>query len=92
MKRGYMNWDRALLPEPALLQRRDKLFRLLREKNLDALVVYGDVINADDRSLGAYRWGLCVLHLEQLHPCTGSILARRAWRAAGKITRMEVPP
>lgn len=48
MKRGYMNWDQELLPESALYQRRDKLFRLLREKELDALVVYGDVINADE--------------------------------------------
>lgn len=63
MKRGYMNWDRALLPEPALLQRRDRLFRLLREKNLDALVVYGDVINADElvdcSNYGPY-WCNCV--------------------------------
>ena len=50
------------------------------------------VINADDGSLGADWRSLYVLHLEQLHPCTGSELARRAWRATGKITRMEVPP
>lgn len=33
------------------------------------------VINADDGSLGADWRSLYVLHLEQLHPCTGSILA-----------------
>lgn len=33
------------------------------------------VINADDRSLGADRRRLYVLHPEQLHPCAGSELA-----------------
>lgn len=33
------------------------------------------VINADDRSRGADRRSLRVLHLEQLHPCAGSELA-----------------
>lgn len=63
MKRGYMSWDRELLPEPILNQRRETLFRLLREKNLDALVVYGDVINADElvdcSNYGPY-WCNCV--------------------------------
>ena len=48
MKRGYMNWDRELLPESALKQRRARLLQLLKEKDLDAIVVYGDVINADE--------------------------------------------
>ena len=48
MKRGYMDWDKSLLPLERLAARRDLLVRQLREENLDAVVVYGDVYAADE--------------------------------------------
>lgn len=48
MKRGYMDWDQALLPPQALEYRRATLARQLRREGLDAAVIYGDVNAADE--------------------------------------------
>lgn len=43
-----MCWDQTLLSAEALEGRRARLLSLMREEGLDALVVYGDVNNADE--------------------------------------------
>lgn len=48
MKRGSMSWDKELLSEQELSGRREKLLDLMHEKKLDAVIVYGDVIHADE--------------------------------------------
>ncbi|MBO5556132.1 MAG: hypothetical protein J5927_03015 [Oscillospiraceae bacterium] len=48
MKRGYMCWDQTLLSAAALERRRGRLISLMRDEALDALVIYGDVNNADE--------------------------------------------
>lgn len=48
MKRGYMDWDQALLPPQALEYRRATLARQLRREGLDAAVIYGGVNAADE--------------------------------------------
>ena len=48
MKRGYMNWDKELLPVETLKKRRESITSLIRRNNMDAALIYGDVINADE--------------------------------------------
>lgn len=48
MKRGYMDWNKTLLPQEALVSRRDALSRELKEAGIACAVVYGDVNAADE--------------------------------------------
>ncbi|RHB47214.1 hypothetical protein DW886_01020 [Enterocloster aldenensis] len=50
MKRGYMDWDKNLLPLPALEKRRGLLMKRVAEAGALAAVVYGDVYSADELS------------------------------------------
>lgn len=50
MKRGYMDWDKNLLPLSALEERRQALMKEAAGMNVLAVVVYGDVYSADELS------------------------------------------
>ena len=50
MKRGYMDWDKNLLPLSALEERRQSLMKEAAKMNVQAVVVYGDVYSADELS------------------------------------------
>ncbi len=50
MKRGYMDWDKNLLPLSALEERRQALMKEAAGMNVQAVVVYGDVYSADELS------------------------------------------
>lgn len=50
MKRGYMDWDKSLLPLPALETRRSLLMEKAAENGALAVVIYGDVYSADEFS------------------------------------------
>lgn len=43
MKRGYMDWNKQLLPREMVEERQKKFVQGFEEKNIDAAVVYGDV-------------------------------------------------
>jgi len=48
MKRGLMDWRKDLLPEEALVTRRDKFVSLIKDNDLDCAVIFGDVASADE--------------------------------------------
>lgn len=50
MKRGYMDWNKELLPQSALDQRRQTLREEAGKAGVRAVVVYGDVYSADELS------------------------------------------
>lgn len=58
MKRGYMDWNKQLLPREMVEERQKKFVQGFEEKNIDAAVVYGDVAQADEMqyltNLGPY--------------------------------------
>ena len=50
MKRGYMDWNKELLPQSALDQRRQALRDEAKKADVKAVIVYGDVYSADELS------------------------------------------
>ncbi|MDO5349452.1 MAG: hypothetical protein Q4E86_05880 [Lachnospiraceae bacterium] len=50
MKRGYMDWDKSLLPLSALEQRRALLLGAAKRAGVKAVIIYGDVYSADELS------------------------------------------
>lgn len=50
MKRGYMDWDKNLLPLSALEKRRQALMEAAAKAGAKAVVIYGDVYSADELS------------------------------------------
>lgn len=50
MKRGYMDWDKSLLPLSALEQRRALLLAAAKKAGVKAVIIYGDVYSADELS------------------------------------------
>lgn len=50
MKRGYMDWDKDLLPLSALEQRRRRLLESAEKLGAEAVIIYGDVYSADELS------------------------------------------
>lgn len=50
MKRGYMDWVKELLPETALEKRRADILSAALGNGFDAVIIYGDVYDADELS------------------------------------------
>lgn len=50
MKRGYMDWNKELLPAGVLENRRRVLMETAVKAGADAVVIYGDVYSADELS------------------------------------------
>ena len=76
MKRGYMDWNKELLPQSALESRRQALLEAAQKEDIQAVVVYGDVYSADELSFYvnyAPYWCNCVAVLTQddLYMVTG---------------------
>lgn len=76
MKRGYMDWDKNLLPLSALEQRRQLLLKEAGKNGILAVVVYGDVYSADELSYYvnyAPYWcnSVAVITKDELYMVTG---------------------